>query len=130
MIEQSEELKSGIRFLSPLSFTKYVKLQMEAALVVSDSGTINEEASILGFSAINMREAHERPEASEVGVTVLTGHDPGVVALAAEVALNQYCEPPPVVADYDMTTTSSVVVKTIMGYTSYVRREKGYDLFS
>lgn len=114
-----------VRFLKPFGFFDYVKLQMQARCVLSDSGTITEEAAILDFPAVTVREAHERPEGMDQGVLVMCGFRRNQVLEAVDVVVRQHAQEgrvPPRVADYETVRVSEQVVRVILSYVDYVRR--------
>jgi UDP-N-acetylglucosamine 2-epimerase (non-hydrolysing) len=113
-----------VRLLKPLGFLDYVKLQRHAFCVLSDSGTLTEEAALLKFPAVMIREAHERPEGVDVGATVMAGLDPARIVDGVRVATEQaaagfLCDD---VADYAADRVSDKVVRIILGYAGYVDR--------
>lgn len=110
-----------VRLMKPFGFIAYNALQMNARAVLSDSGTISEESAILGFPALNIRDAHERPEAMEEGVVAMTGLSPERV-LQGLALLEARGGPPQVPADYAVADVSSKVVTAVLSYTDYVRR--------
>jgi UDP-N-acetylglucosamine 2-epimerase (non-hydrolysing) len=116
---------SDIRFVPPLAFADYVSLQRNSLCVLSDSGTLTEEASLLGFAAVMIREAHERPEGMDEGTLILCGTRPARMSEAVKVTLERYARHGRtwrVVPDYDVDDVASKVVNAIVGYTDYVNR--------
>lgn len=113
-----------IRFLEPFGYFDYVALQQAARVVVSDSGTLTEEASLLGFPAVMIRDAHERPEGVEAGVLVVAGLAPERVLAAADAVVAQWAQDPRprVVPDYDTADVSRTVLRIVMSYVPYVNR--------
>lgn len=112
-----------IKLLKPLSFTDYNQLQINAKTVLSDSGTISEEASILGFPALNLREAHERPEGMEEAVVVMVGLDLERAIQSIEILKNDLSEENKrLVKDYSYPNVAEKVVKLIHSYSDYVKR--------
>jgi len=118
-------MDARIRFLKPLGFLDYVKLQRNAFCVVSDSGTITEESSILGFPAITIRQAHERPEGMDEGTLIMCGLQVKAVLGAIDVVTSQSSIERRIfslVPDYDVDNVSQKVLRIIMSYTDYVNR--------
>ncbi len=115
-----------VNFLKPFGFFDFVNLQMNAFCTISDSGTINEESSILDFPAINMRIAHERPEATDEGVTIMSGLDKDIIIQAVEMTKGQTKigkRTFTMVADYSMPNVSKKVVRTILSYFDFIDRK-------
>jgi UDP-N-acetylglucosamine 2-epimerase len=118
-----------MRFLKPLGFFDYVKLQMHAFCVVSDSGTITEESSILNFPAVTIRQAHERPEGMDEGVLIMCGLEAKRVMEAIAIVTAQHSRQVRqfrVVQDYDVDNVSKKVLRIIISYTDYVNRTVWY----
>jgi UDP-N-acetylglucosamine 2-epimerase (non-hydrolysing) len=126
MIEKKQiKTHSGIQFLKPLGFHDYNALQMNSYAVFSDSGTISEESSILNFRALNIRDAHERPEAMEEASVMMVGMNTdrilqGLVQLEKQEIDDKRNFRP--VVDYSMPNVSEKVVRIILSYTDYINR--------
>lgn len=126
MIDKKQiEVRPEIQFLKPLGFHDYNALQMRSYAVLSDSGTISEESSILNFRALNIRDAHERPEAMEETSVMMVGMSPerilqGLVQLQQQKTGKERNYRP--VADYSMPNVSEKVVRIILSYTDYINR--------
>ncbi len=121
---------SRIEFLPPFGLFEWIKLQTGAFCVVSDSGTLSEEAALLRFPAVMLREAHERPEAMEAGVTVMSGLTRRRLLQAVTLATSLG---PPAgedvpVPDYAVRDVSRTVVRIVLSYVDYVRRTTWFDV--
>lgn len=119
------ELNPHIQFLKPFGFSDYIKLQMEALCVVSDSGTISEEASLLNLPAVTIRNAHERPEGMDVGTLIMCGLEKNRVIDAVKVIVSQYNKlnrVMNVVPDYEAGPVSKQALRVVLSYVDYVNR--------
>jgi UDP-N-acetylglucosamine 2-epimerase (non-hydrolysing) len=122
--ESGENFTNNIKFFKPFGYTDYLKLQMNAYAVLSDSGTISEESSILNFHALNIRDAHERPEAMEEGAVMMVGMNLDRVAQALKVLplqdlANRNFR---LVEDYQRPNVSQKVLRIMLSYTDYVMK--------
>ncbi|WP_313016287.1 non-hydrolyzing UDP-N-acetylglucosamine 2-epimerase [Acetoanaerobium noterae] len=116
------EFNPLVKTMKPLGFNDYVKLQKYAKAVLSDSGTISEESSILGFRALNIRQAHERPEAMEEASVMMVGLKEERILQGLEILETQEKDNLRLVADYSMPNVSDKVLRIILSYTDYVNR--------
>mgnify|MGYP000305285088 CR=1 FL=1 len=119
-------LNENIKFLNPLGFFDYIKIQQNSACVISDSGTITEESSILNFPAVTIRQAHERPEGMDVGTLVMCGLESEKVINAIKLVIQQHSEnanSTKIAIDYDIDNVSAKVLKIIYSYTDYVNKK-------
>ncbi|WP_446810861.1 non-hydrolyzing UDP-N-acetylglucosamine 2-epimerase [Methylomonas sp. 2BW1-5-20] len=122
---QLGELSPHIHFLKPFGFCDYIKLQLEAYCVVSDSGTITEEASLLNLPAITIRNAHERPEGMDVGTLIMSGLKSQRVLDAVRVIVSQHDKKQAVmrpVLDYEAGPVSKQVLRVVLSYVDYINR--------
>ena len=125
-IENSNcKFNSNIKFIKPQSYSDYVNLQINSRCVISDSGTINEESSILNFPALNIREAHERPEAMEEGSVIMTGVNYDRIIQALKILDSQKRDEfrsLKLVKDYNVDNVSEKILRVILSYTDYVKK--------
>ena len=129
----TDSIHELIRFIKPLSFSQYNNLQINSIAVLSDSGTISEESSILNFPALNLRDTHERPEAMEEGAVILCGLNPERVIQSLEIIKTQergISRSINIVEDYSKLNVSEKILRILISYTDFVRnyvwREKIY----
>ena len=120
--EKSIKFNPLVNLLKPLGFNDYVKLQIESKAVLSDSGTISEESSILKFRALNLREAHERPEAMEEASVMMVGLKKERILQGLEILETQEKDTLREVYDYSMPNVSDKVLRIILSYTDYINR--------
>jgi UDP-N-acetylglucosamine 2-epimerase (non-hydrolysing) len=115
----------GLQFMAPLAFADYISLQRAALCVLSDSGSLTEEASLLGFAAVMLREAHERPEGQDQGTVIMAGIRGEGIAESVRVATERFARAGRtwrVAPDYDVDDVAAIVVNAILGYTDYINR--------
>lgn len=120
-----KNMDARIKYIAPLGFLDYVHLQMNALCVISDSGTITEESSILNFPAITIRNAHERPEGMDEGTLIMCGLKADRVIESMEVVISQYSKDTrhfKIVSDYDVDNVSKKILRIILSYTDYINR--------
>ena len=125
----SIKLHEMVQTLKPLGFVDYIKLQQNAFCVISDSGTITEESSIMNFPAINLRESHERPEGVEEGTVIMTGLSSDRVLESIPVVTSQKRGEERslnIVNDYNSPFVSEKVLRIILSYTDYIKRRVWY----
>ena len=121
------ETPEGIHFMKPFGFSDYNRLQKDAFCVISDSGTISEESSILRFPAVTIRNAIERPEALDTGSIVLTGTDPDRIIDCVRLVTGEHAVIPPCPTDYEIEDTSQRVVRLIAGTAQLTHRWMGIE---
>ena len=122
-------LNAKIRFIKPFGFFDYVNLQLNAFCVISDSGTITEESSILNFPAVTIRQAHERPEGMDEGTLIMCGLKPERVLESINIVTSNYSRNNrcfKLVQDYDTDNVSQKVLRIILSYTDYINRTVWY----
>ena len=122
---EGSNLHPLVQFLKPFGFFDYIKLQMESRCVISDSGTITEEASLLNLPAITVRNTHERPEGMDVGTLIMSGLKAERVLESIRVVIEQYCRTDrtiPEVADYRAPAVSAQILRIVFSYIDYVNR--------
>ena len=114
-----------IEFMKPFGFLDYIKLQINAFCVISDSGTITEESSILKFPAITIRQAHERPEGMDEGTLIMTGLNKNRILESIDIVISHFKESKDIihtVSDYEADNVSKKIVRIILSYTDYINR--------
>lgn len=127
--DSSIRFNSLVEIMKPLGYFDYIKLQENAFCVLSDSGTITEESSILNFPAVTIREAHERPEGMDVGTLIMSGLNPKRIVESINIVTSQFNEKNRVFEiadDYKVENVSKKVVRIIQSYTEYVNQKIWY----
>lgn len=120
-----KKIDSRVKFLKPFGFCDYIKLQMDALCVISDSGTITEEASLLNLPAITIRNTHERPEGMDVGTLIMSGLKRDRVLNAVQVIISQHSKTTRVtepVVDYETKFVSKQLLRIVLSYVDYINR--------
>jgi len=121
--EHLDKLKQKITFLKPFGFCDYIKLQLNAYCVLSDSGSLTEEASILNFPAVTLRRMHERPEGMDVGTLIMTGYNTNRILQAIDIVVSQHDvnkRQIDIVPDYQTNNVSKKVSRIITSYVDYI----------
>lgn len=126
IVEKKIVLNELIQTMKPLGFVDYIRLQMEAKAVISDSGTISEEGSILGLKALNIRNAHERPEAMEEAVVPMVGLEKDRILQGLALLEEQKGERKKIVYDYSDKNVSEKILSVILSYTDYINTKVWY----
>ena len=124
-IKNDIELNSLVKYMKPMGFFDFITLQKNACCVISDSGTITEESSILNFPAIMIRMAHERPEGMDEGTVIMSGIERSRVLEAVNIIVNQFTHNPNsirIINDYNVENVSIKVVRIILSYIDFVNR--------
>ena len=122
-LDKKIEINPLVKYLKPVGFFDYIKLQQSAFCVISDSGTITEESSILSFPAIMIRKAHERPEGMDEGTLIMSGLKSERIIESIEVVTKQHkIKSPQIIKDYDVENVSIKVTRIILSYIDYVNR--------
>ena len=122
-LDNKIKINALVKYLKPVGFFDYIKLQQSAFCVLSDSGTITEESSILSFPAIMIRKAHERPEGMDEGTLIMSGLKTERIIESIEVVTKQHkINPPHIIKDYDVENVSTKVTRIILSYIDYINR--------
>lgn len=124
-----QDIDTRIRFIKPLGFFDYIKLQMHAFCVISDSGTITEESSILNFPAVTIRQTHERPEGMDEGTLIMSGLKEERILQSIDIVTSQHSQELrrfKIVTDYDCDNVSLKVVRVIVSYIDYINHTVWY----
>ena len=118
------EINSLIKFIKPFGFFDYMKMQMNAKCVISDSGTITEEASLLKFPAINIRNTHERPEGMDEGTVIMSDTTPKDMKRSIEIITKHYQKRESItqISDYLPRDVSKKILRIVLSYTNYINR--------
>jgi UDP-N-acetylglucosamine 2-epimerase (non-hydrolysing) len=119
------ELDSRVQFMKPFGFCDYIRLQMDSLCVISDSGTVTEEASLLNLPAVTIRNAHERPEGMDAGTLIMAGIKKETVLDSVRVIVSQHVRHKHVVrsvSDYENHSVSTQILRVVHSYVNYINR--------